>query len=101
LRATAGIIIAVVIVAVVILFALARTRMARSSGIVQLSHLKCKKCGTEFDYAWIPAASLTSVRLGNSRYFMCPVCKKWSFFDIWHTRVDPKTHHCDIRIGPS
>jgi len=89
LGATAGIIIAVIIAAIAILFVLARTRMARSSCIVPLSHLKCNKCGTEFDYAWIPGASLTSLRLLNSRYLMCPVCKKWSVFNIWNTRVDP------------
>jgi hypothetical protein len=97
LRATVGIIIAVIIAVVAIVFLL----VPRLSRIVQLSHLKCVKCGAEFDYAWIPGGSFTAVRLVNWRYFMCPVCKKWSFFDIWHTRVDPKTHHCDIRIGPS
>jgi len=101
LRATVGIIIVVIIVAIAILLVFAHRRKARSSGIVQLSHLKCKKCGTEFDYAWIPGVSFTSVRLGNSRYLRCPVCTKWSVFNIWNTRVDPETHHCDIRVGPS
>jgi len=96
-----GIIIVFIIVAIAILLVFAHRRMARSSGIVPLSHLKCNKCGTEFDYAWIPLASFTSVRLLNFRILMCPVCKKWSVFDIWNTRVDPKTHHCDIRVGPS
>jgi DNA-directed RNA polymerase subunit RPC12/RpoP len=101
LGATAVIIIAVIIAAIAILFVLARTRMARSSRIVPLSHLKCNKCGTEFDYAWIPGVSFTSVRLGNSRYLRCPVCRKWSLFNIWNTRVDPETHHCAIKVGPS
>ena len=105
MRETVGIIIVVIIVviivAIAILFVFAQTRMGRSSGIVPLSHLKCNKCGTEFDYAWIPGVSFTSLRLLTFRYLRCPVCMKWSVFNIWNTRVDPKTHHCDIRVGPS
>lgn len=71
------------------------------TGLVQLSHLKCPKCTNEFDYAWIPGASITSFRLGGSRLFGCPICHKWSMFDIWNTRVDPETHHCEMRIGPN
>ena len=98
---TAIIITAVIIAVLVTLFIFALTRVAHSPGILQLSHLKCKKCGTEFDYAWIPGVSFTSVRLGPSRWFRCPVCRKFSVFDIWDTRVDAKTHHCPIKVGPS
>lgn len=98
---TAGIIIIVIIVAAAILVVTVPRRMARSSRIAPLSHLKCTKCGAEFDYAWIPLASLTSVRLVKWRCFVCPVCRKWSVFNIWDTRVDPETHHCNIRVGPS
>ncbi len=94
---TEGIIIAVIIVGIGLLFVFA----PRLSRIVQLSHLKCIRCGAEFDYAWIPFLSFTSVRLIKWRCFMCPVCRKWSLFNIWDTRVDPEIHHCDIRIGPS
>ena len=97
MRGTLDIIIAVIIAAIAIIFVLA----PRLSGIIQLSHLKCKKCGTEFDYAWIPGISFTSVRLVNSRYLMCPVCRKWAVFNIWNTKVDPETHHCAIKVGPS
>ena len=97
MSAAVGIIVAVIIAVIAIIFVLA----PRLSGIVQLSHLKCTKCGTEFDYAWIPFVSFTSVRLGISRYLRCPVCTKWSVFNIWDTRVDPETHHCNIRVGPS
>jgi hypothetical protein len=69
--------------------------------IVQLSHLKCKKCGVEFDYAYVPGASFTSIRLGNSRFLKCPSCGKWSIFNLSKTRVDPETHHCELRVGPS
>lgn len=70
-------------------------------GIVQLAHLKCKKCGTEFDYAFVPSASVTAIRLWNRRYFSCPQCHKASLFNIGSNRVDPATHHCELRVGPS
>lgn len=99
---TAGIVTTgAIIVAIAVLFLLARTRKASSLGIVHLSHVKCSKCGTEFDYAWIPGASLTAVRLFNSRYFRCPICRKFSLFNICDTQVDAEIHHCSIRIGPS
>jgi hypothetical protein len=69
--------------------------------IIQVAHLKCKKCGVEFDYAYLPGGSFTSIRLWNSRFIRCPSCKKWSIFNIWNTRVDPNTHHCELRVGPS
>lgn len=69
--------------------------------VVQTSHLQCKKCGAEFDYRFVPGGSLTALRLGKSRYMRCPVCKKWSLFNIWDTRVDPNAHHCELTIGPS
>lgn len=67
----------------------------------QLSHLKCKKCGVEFDYAYLPGGSFTSIRLWNSRFLRCPNCTKWSLFNLTKTRVDPNTHHCELRVGPS
>ena len=85
----------------VVLVVFVLTRWARRAGIGCVSHLKCEKCGTEFDYAWIPGISFTSVSLGPSRWFRCPVCRKFSVFDIWDTRVDAKTHHCPIKVGPS
>ena len=101
LGSTAIIVTAVIIAVLVTLFIFALTRVSHSAGIVQLSHLKCKKCGTEFDYAWFPGVSFTSVRLVNSRFFRCPGCGGFSVFNIWDTRVDPETHHCPIQIGPS
>jgi hypothetical protein len=95
-----GIIVAVVILAVVMVLML-RARKGTVGGPVMLSHLKCPKCNTEFDYAYLPGASFTSLRLGNSRLLQCPECHKWSTFNLSSTRVDPKTHHCERRIGPS
>jgi hypothetical protein len=101
LVSTRIIILAVIVPVLAVLFIFILTRWARSASVGFLSHLKCEKCGTEFDYAWIPGVSFTSVRLGSSRIFRCPVCRKFSVFDIWDTRVDRRTHHCDIRVGPS
>jgi len=91
----------IVFLALVIFVSRRSTGASRAGGLVQLSHLKCEKCGGEFDYAWVPFGSFTAIRLGLSRYFVCPICNKWSVFDVWDTRVDPETHHCDIQIGPS
>ena len=95
-----GVIVAVVVLGVIIIY-LALARRSAVKGPIQLSHLKCPKCNVEFDYAYLPGASFTSIRLGSSRFLSCPNCHKWSVFNIWNTRVDPKTHHCDLRIGPS
>ncbi|MDG7010014.1 MAG: hypothetical protein JRN16_03105 [Nitrososphaerota archaeon] len=67
---------------------------------VQTSHLKCKKCGVEFDYRWVLGGSLTAIRLWNSRYFRCPSCKKSSIFNVSDTRVDSTIHHCELTVGP-
>jgi hypothetical protein len=75
--------------------------MVQMPNIIQVSHLKCKKCGVGFDYAYLPGGSFTSIRLGNSRFMRCPNCKKWSVFNLTKTRVDPNTHHCELRVGPS
>jgi hypothetical protein len=45
-------------------------------------HLKCPKCGGEFDYEFVPGASLTAIRLGTSRYMRCPLCHKFSVFSL-------------------
>jgi uncharacterized C2H2 Zn-finger protein len=90
-----------IVVLVLIVVVLAASRRDAVGGPIQMSHLKCPKCGKEFDYAYLPGASMTSVRLGGSRFLRCPNCRKWSVFNMWKTRVDPKTHHCDLRVGPS
>ena len=68
--------------------------------VVQLSHLRCGKCAFEFDYRWIPAVSLAMIRLGKSREISCPKCKARSSFNVSETRVDPRTHHCAVTLGP-
>lgn len=93
--------ILVVLLAVLLAFMFWGVRWTGPSGNGPfLSHLVCEKCGGQFDYAWVPGMSLTSIRWFNSRYMACPVCGRPSMFDIWDTRVDPETHHCNIQIGP-
>jgi hypothetical protein len=46
------------------------------------AHLTCPKCHQEFDYDFVPGASVTAIRLGGSHYMPCPLCRKWSLFNI-------------------
>ncbi len=52
------------------------------SGLGRVARLTCPKCQRSFDYAFVPGASLTSLRLGRSRYFACPLCGRWSVFPL-------------------
>jgi hypothetical protein len=85
----------VVVVAVVVLpylLSSSRNRRVGGRGFVQESRLTCPKCHRPFDYRWIPGAALTAVRLGKSRYMACPLCHKWSTFDVWDSpppRTEP------------
>ncbi|MGI0071968.1 MAG: hypothetical protein ACRECT_07910 [Thermoplasmata archaeon] len=82
--AVVGVGIALVIIAVVFYVqVLRRGRSLGTTGAVQRSHLTCPKCHQEFDYDWVPGVSLTAVRLGTSRYMACPLCGRWSTFDIY------------------
>ncbi len=65
-----------------------------------VSHLVCPKCGSAFDYLWVPFITLTAIKLFDSRLFSCPVCGRSSIFNVWSTRVDPRSHRCPIQIGP-
>ncbi len=78
------VLIAIVIWAILVL----RGRALGTPGVVQRSRLTCPKCGGTFDYDWVPGASLTAVRLGTGRYMACPLCHKWSYFDIYSTMVE-------------
>ena len=81
--------VAVIVVLVVVFWAIARAlnRKSGNTGFVQRSRLTCPKCGRAFDYEWVPGAALTAVRLGSSRYMACPLCHKWSTFNIYDTVV--------------
>jgi len=80
-------VVAVVIAVVLYALVLRQGRRAGTTGLVQRSHLTCPKCHREFDYDWVPGGSFTAVRLGTARYMACPLCRKWSMFDIYHTIV--------------
>ena len=60
-----------------------RNRETGATGFTQRSRLTCPKCHQVFDYDWIPGAALTAVRLGKDRYMACPLCGKWSMFNVW------------------
>lgn len=64
-------------------------RRTGSHGPVQRSRLTCPKCGKTFEYEWVAGAALTAVRLGTKRYMACPLCHKWSTFDIYSTVTGP------------
>jgi len=66
---------------------LLRGRRLGTRGVVQRSHLACPKCGGEFDYDWVPGASLTAARLGPWRYMACPRCRRWSAFPVFRAMV--------------
>lgn len=51
-------------------------------GLTWTRHLKCPKCGGEFDYEFVPGGSFTAIRLGTSRYMRCPLCHKFSVFSL-------------------
>jgi hypothetical protein len=82
------IVIAVAVVIVGLLVAwyatwiLRTKRRTGSAGIVQRIRLTCPKCGGTFDYDFVPGAAVTAIRLGSSRYMSCPICHKWSTFDM-------------------
>lgn len=81
---------AVLVVLVLFYFLVAnRNRRFGTHGLVQRSRLTCPKCNGTFDYEWVPGAALTAVRLGKSRYMGCPLCHKWSMFDIYDSSPPP------------
>jgi len=82
--------VAVVLVLVAVVFyvlILRRGRRVGTRGVFQRSRLVCPKCGKTFDYDWLPGASFSAVRLGTSRYMSCPLCHRWSLFDVYRTLV--------------
>ena len=78
--ATVGIAVAavVVVVGVYLGWVVWANRRAGSRGLARRVRLTCPKCGGSFEYAFVPGASLSSLRLGASRYLACPLCRRWS-----------------------
>ena len=92
-RALLGAVLAIAIVvgALIVMYLLARVRSRATGarGFVQHSRLTCPKCRQIFDYTWVPGAALTAVRLGRARYMACPLCRRWSMFDVWDAPAPP------------
>lgn len=88
-----GVVVGIAAIAIVlgVLWAVTRRLNRRSgrSGWIQRSRLTCPKCGRTFDYEWAVGAALTAVRLGSRRYMACPLCHRWSTFNITETLLPP------------
>jgi len=56
---------------------------------VTTSIVECPHCHYRFNYEFIPAASIYSIRLGTQRIFRCPHCKDLHRFDVTHFGTDP------------
>ncbi len=54
-----------------------------------MSRLKCKKCGSVFEYEYQPSGSL--VHFGPYKLIRCPACGKNSFFNAYSSVKDPVT----------
>ncbi|HVC57992.1 MAG TPA: hypothetical protein VND15_00780 [Candidatus Acidoferrales bacterium] len=76
-------ILPVAIVAVVIVALLLYYRF----GPKYVTRLTCQKCSQQFDYNWVPGISFNAVRLGKWRYMRCPLCGRWSLFNVWDTKT--------------
>ena len=79
-----GLGVGIILVILVVLWIITRrlNRRTGNTGPVQHSRLTCPKCHQTFDYEWVTGAALTAVRLGSKRYMACPLCHKWSTFDV-------------------
>lgn len=89
IAALAGAAVLLLVFALQYLVSRSRNRRFGTEGFVQASRLTCPKCGQMFDYHWVPGASLTAVRLGPRRYMACPLCHRWSMFDVWNATPGP------------
>jgi len=72
----------VVVLVAYLAWAVRSNRRAGASGLARKVRLSCPKCGESFDYALVPGASATSVRLGRSRYMSCLLCGHWSVIRV-------------------
>jgi hypothetical protein len=82
--------IGVILVVLLVLFysrAYRRNRALGTPGLVSRVRLVCPKCDRTFDYDFVPGAALAAVRLGTSRYMACPLCHRWSLFDMASNRL--------------
>jgi len=98
---TAGIVIGVIAVALVIGTVTARRR--GYSGIGGDTIVRCSK-GHLFTTIWVPGASLKSIRLGTARFEHCPVGHHWALVtavkdsDLTDEEKRFAGEHHDVRI---
>jgi hypothetical protein len=52
-----------------------------------ISKLTCPSCRKNFNFHWIPGATITSLIRRNYRVLKCPYCHTKSTFDIMATRA--------------
>jgi formate dehydrogenase maturation protein FdhE len=98
---TVGVTVGVIVVVIgsYLAWVLGANRRVGVRGLVRQSRLTCPKCGGAFDYAFVPGASATSLRLGRSRYMACPLCHRWSVVRLPGT-VSPSPPQGSDRVGP-
>ena len=58
--------------------------------VVFMVRLKCKKCGSVFEYEYKPLDSL--VHLGPYKRITCPVCGKSGWYNVYSSVKDPVTY---------
>jgi hypothetical protein len=78
---------AVVVIVFFLWHSVRRGHEVGNQGLVQRSRLTCPKCQQAFDFDFVPGASVSALRLGTGRYMACPLCHKWSYFDLYESRV--------------
>jgi hypothetical protein len=82
--------VAVALVVLLVVFYLRvylRNHALGTPGLVSRVRLVCPKCHQTFDYDFIPGAAVTAIRLGTARFMACPLCHKWSTFDMVSNRL--------------
>jgi DNA-directed RNA polymerase subunit RPC12/RpoP len=96
----AAVVLIVIIIVGIWWLARGRSRAVRgTAGVVRENTLVCSKCNRQFNYQFVPGASLTSLRLGNSRYMKCPLCGKWSVIKIVARPVVPPDQTLTTKKG--
>jgi len=78
-------VIAAIVVTVVVAYlawVVLANRRAGTGGLVRRVLLTCPSCRGSFEYAMVPGASVSSLRLGTRRYMSCPLCHRWSVIRV-------------------
>jgi len=64
------------------------------------SILECSKCHNRFNYEWSWGASPSSIRVGNTDTFNCPICKEFNSFNLANRGRDPTLPtYNDLQVG--